>query len=396
MVIAELLVDVEVYSGLKLSRNKEYVMAGAVMKQLSKIYPGAVSVTRDFSSVYSKLDLSKIQKGQEVFLFRSGGIGDVMFMFPLISFLKKNFGVKIKVGTSPIYCSVLENNPDIDTIVRMPFSLEEMKKSDFHLIFEGIIEDVGNDSQILHSVDLFLKEAGVDHTRIPAKDKCPRLFIKDSEIKKAKKVFSKYKILESEKKIGVQVESSSPVRNYPLNSMIAVIRRLIDSGYVVIVFGGKFQKDVGEYFEQVFAGERRMVNLINKTESLRESIAIISLMDLIVAPDSSFIHIAGALDIPVVGIYGCFPSLLRMRYYKNAIGIDCNVSCAPSFIHGHNPCGRGFPSPCFSVISPQNVIDAVSHLLGGKKISLIYPTFNVFRGGELKESPFIDGRFKEK
>ena len=130
-------------------------------------------------------------------------------------------------------------------------------------------------------------------------------------------------------------------------------------------------------------------NLINEHISLKDSIAFANEMSVIIAPDSSFIHIAGALRVPVVGLYGCFPSLLRMRYYKDAIGIDTNVPCSPSFIHGHAPCYRGDPPPCFSVISVKNILDAVDHLLNISRIEDEYPAFNEFRSGEMVNSTFM-------
>ncbi len=113
------------------------------------------------------------------------------------------------------------------------------------------------------------------------------------------------------------------------------------------------------------------------------------MLSLIIAPDSSFVHIAGALGVPIVGLYGCFPSLLRMKYYKKAIGIDTNVPCAPSFTHGHAPCYRGDPPPCFSVISVKNILDAVDHLLNISRIEDEYPAFNKFKSGRMVDSTFM-------
>ena len=80
-------------------------------------------------------------------------------------------------------------------------------------------------------------------------------------------------------------------------------------------------------------------------------------MDCFIAPDSMFIHIAGALGIPVIGIYGPFHSNVRMKYFKNAVGIDIDCGCSPCFKHGHHPCPKGNPSPCFSLISEDNILD---------------------------------------
>lgn len=396
MVIVELFIDLGVYQGLTLKKNHEYVMSGAVMRQLLKLYPGGLSQTRKFEDVYRKVDLEKLKKGDEVFLFRSGGIGDVMFMVPLAVHLIKEYGVTIKLGTSPMYSAVINGNPYIKKVVQMPFDVKEMEKSNYHLIFEGAIEDNPERAQKLHAVDLFLEEAGVDFTKISAEEKIPKIYLEDSEISIAKKKVKEFGIDTGAKKIGIQVEASSPIRTIPLDKIIAVTKKFLGKGYVVFVFGGKRQEGVGKYLQEILLGEKNFVNLISADQPLRESVAIVSLLDVIIAPDSAFVHIAGGLGVPVVGLYGCFPSKIRMKYYKNAIGIDCGVKCAPSFIHGHSPCDKGFPSPCFSVISPEDILNAVDHLQGEKNISLLYSIYNEFINGKFVESPFSIVKVEKK
>ena len=388
MVIVELLIDLQVYRGLTLKRKKEFVMAGAVMRQLLKMYPGGLHQTRSFSDLYKKLDPKNLKESEEVFLFRSGGIGDVMFMLPLAKYLKKEYGVKTKLGSSPMYCSVLNNNEYVDKIVQMPFPVEELESSDHHLIFEGVIEDGTKKAKFIHAVDLFLEEAGIDFKKVSPEDKIPHLFLKEEDVKRVENDIRKFRIDPTAKRIGIQVEASSPIRTFPLDKLVVVVRKLLEEGFIVFTFGGKNQEPTGRYLREIFLEEQNLVNLISTERSLEDSIVYASRMDVFIAPDSSFVHIAGGLGIPIVGLYGCFPSLLRMRYYKNAIGIDCGVACAPSFIHGHNPCPMGFPPPCFSVVSSEDVLNAVHHLLKKKKISLMYPKYNEFKDGELVGSPF--------
>ena len=388
MEIVELLIDVDVYKGLKLRKDRKYVMGGAVMNQLMRLYPGGVNRVGNFESKYNKLSLKNVKEGDSVFLFRSGGIGDVMFMLPLVKYLKKQFKVEIKIATSPMYGCVLENNPFVDKVVQMPFEVFELSTSEHHLMFEGVIEDSGKNSQVFHAVDLFLNEAGIDFKQFPNKNKVPELFISKEERNHIGREIGRLLIDKKLPKIGIQIESSSPIRTYPPDKMIVLMKKLMSNGFTVFAFGGKRQEDLGKYLNDILVEEKNFVNLVVPGKSLRDSIVYASFMDCVVASDSAFIHVAGALGIPVVGIYGCFPSMLRMKYYKNAIGIDCGVICAPSFIHGHAACVRGYPSPCFSVISPDDILNAVFHLLGGKKINFIYPRYNEFVEGELIDSPF--------
>jgi len=387
MRIVKTLIEMKIYDDLILRRDEEYVMAGAVLKQLSKIYPGGIIETGNFDDHYRPINVKTLEKNKRLFIFRSGGIGDVMFMLPLIRFLKKQFGTRIKAGTSPQYRDVLQNNPYIDEIISVPFLLREMD-TDYHLMFEGIIEDPSEKPKKYHAVDLFLEEAGVNPEDIPWDEKIPPLFLSQEEKTWSKNRLSKLDIPLGAK-IGIQVQASSPVRTFPLDKTVGIIKLLINQGNNIFLFGGPRQAEFTNYLTSLLGEARRLINLVHKDITLRQSIIWASMMDLIIAPDSAFIHIAGSLGVPLIGLYGCFPSLLRMKYYRNAIGIDCNVACAPSFIHGHLPCYKGDPSPCFSVVKVQNVLDAVEHILGIKKIPNEYPAYNEFRDSVLSHSPFI-------
>jgi hypothetical protein len=73
------------------------------------------------------------------------------------------------------------------------------------------------------------------------------------------------------------------------------------------------------------------------------------------------VQTAGALEKPLIGIYGPFPSEVRMKYFKNAIGLDSKVVCAPCYKHDFRTCIKGFPSPCFSLIDAEDILQAVDY-----------------------------------
>jgi len=387
MRIARSITDIEVYGGHVLEKGIDYVMAGSVLGQLKKIFPGGIVEVGSFDDYYRKLDVPSLKEGDSVFLFRSGGIGDVMFMLPLIKFLKETFKVKIGAASSPNYIIIFEDNPYIDEVVKIPFELNTLKEYDYHLMFEGVIEDKNERAERFHAVDLFLAEGGIDPKSLSNKDKVPHLYLSEKRKIRAENQLNVLidKKDRDRKKIGIQIESSSPIRTFPLDKMVQIIFELLAKDYSIFLFGGKSQAQKDNYLRSLIKN-KNLKSFITPGISLLDSIGLVSQMDVILAPDSAFIHIAGGLGVPIVGLYGCFPSLLRMRYYTNAIGIDCNVPCAPSFIHGHFSCSKGNPSPCFSVISVENVIDAVGCLLGEFDMDLEYPALNKFKDGELIES----------
>ena len=97
-------------------------------------------------------------------------------------------------------------------------------------------------------------------------------------------------------------------------------------------------------------------------KDLRTAIIVASMMNYFIAPDSMFIHIAGAFRIPTIGLYGPFPSALRMKYFTRSIGIDAKTNCSPCFKHSHHPCDKGDPSPCMAMIQPKHILEAFDEI----------------------------------
>ena len=368
----------EVYENHFLEKDKEYIISDQVLQKLLQVHQGCLIEEKKFLDFYVPLDLSKFQKGDSLLLFRSGGIGDVMFMLPLVSFLVRKYQAKITFGTSPQYIPILFGNSEILKTVTMPLLLDELKNNSFHLMFEGIIEKNNEMARSIHSVDLFLERAGINFEELSFEEKLPKLSIRDSE----KKFFKERIIFDERKSIGIQIQASSPKRSYPAEKVIELIRKLVKDNCRVYLFGGKFQVDFAKYLENEFKKETGLVqNLVSPSSSVRDAIVLASFMDLIIAPDSSFVHIAGALGIPLIGLYGPFPSVLRLKYYTKAIGLDASTSCSPCFKHGQNPCFLGDSSPCLSLITPDLIMETVGYLLEGKlfenKECLFYESGNL-------------------
>ena len=100
--------------------------------------------------------------------------------------------------------------------------------------------------------------------------------------------------------------------------------------------------------------------------------------ELVIAPDSSMVHIAGALKKPVIGLYSSFKSNLRMKWYRYAHAFESEYQCAPCFIHGHGACPEGrkkmmmmtdkekvikgfnHSSPCFECIGREDNIQLIT------------------------------------
>ena len=127
---------------------------------------------------------------------------------------------------------------------------------------------------------------------------------------------------------------------------------------VRVVLIGSDQHDLlaTQYFQ---SGNPKIIPATKFT--VRQSIVLAVRYNLVISPDTFMIQTAGALDKPLIGIYGPFPSEVRMKYFKNSIGLDPSVVCSPCYKHDFWACVKGFPSPCFTLISHIDILMAADY-----------------------------------
>jgi heptosyltransferase-3 len=88
---------------------------------------------------------------------------------------------------------------------------------------------------------------------------------------------------------------------------------------------------------------------------------------LILAPDSAFVHLAGARGVPCVGIFGPTDGNLRLGVYPEAtvVSLAPHMTCIPCWRNQATPCmlTGGSTSQCLESLPVAQVVDAVKELL---------------------------------
>ena len=354
MKVLEIKEDCEIKSGektfIQFKRDKFYIMSDDLYGKVNLLLGNMVGVEIPFKEIYTpynKQDLSQ----KKVLAIRHGGGGDILFLSTAFKNLKRTFpSVKISIATSEQYFPLLNQEKEFDIILSLPIELSKWNEYHYHFIFENLIEN-NPDAREINAYDLFLKQVGIPPKTILPSLKIPKITLSTKMKEKVEKNFISLK--SDKKKVGIQVASSTPIRNYPAYNFVSICNSLIAKGYEVFLFGSSIQKNEIDYIYKAVGD-----NITKVIFPLKNAIAICSFMDMFIAPDSMFIHIAGAFRIPVVGIYGPFHSSLRMKYLRNSIGIDVKTACSPCFKHGGFPCPKGNPSPCLNSIVPEVIIQA--------------------------------------
>ena len=130
-------------------------------------------------------------------------------------------------------------------------------------------------------------------------------------------------------------------------------------GGTVIVVGSRSEKQVHEKFvdiegAKIFTGEL----------SLDESVHLFSLADIFISGDSGPLHIASALDVYTIGLYGSTSPIIFAPYGEKGHTINSKNECKNCF---KKTCkylkeGENY-TPCMKSITPENVLNYISEVL---------------------------------
>jgi heptosyltransferase-2 len=144
------------------------------------------------------------------------------------------------------------------------------------------------------------------------------------------------------KRLCVQVSASAKCRVYPMFRLMEVLNAIkAKPEWEVFLLGepGKVQAQDTE----------NVKNLSATGTTFRQSAAIVAGSDVLLGSDSAFVHVAGALGVPAIGLYGPFPWKLRTAYSPSVTAVQGKGKCSPCFFHEKHfgALGRqSFPPQC--------------------------------------------------
>ena len=117
-------------------------------------------------------------------------------------------------------------------------------------------------------------------------------------------------------------------KRWPEERYAEVANQAIQQGWQVLLFGSAKDKAVTKVINDMTGAECH--DFAGKT-SLPEALDLMSLCDVVVSNDSGLMHVAAALDIKTVAVYGSSDPDFTPPLHAEAEVVNLGLSCSPCF-----------------------------------------------------------------
>jgi heptosyltransferase-2 len=319
-------------------------------------------------------------------------IGDLVMATPILFDVRQRFkNSKITVVCNEKIAGILEGDENIDGIIyfKKTKKREAVKRlraekfdlgilltnsfSSAFLFFKGNVKNIlgyrGNwrsfflkkgvkrfkgKEHLVVTYKRLLKDLGIKVSKT-----FPKLFLKKEDRALAKKILLQSGFIPSKKLVGINpLASYGPAKCWLLKRFREISKKLLEDKNLFILFIGE-EKDFLEIKNLLKDLGKRAINLAGRTTA-GELVAIINECDLFLTNDSGPMHIAAALDVEVVSIFGSTDDEVTGPYMKGGV-INKRVFCSPCF---KRVCSGDFR--CMKSIEVEDVLEEVKSKLYAK------------------------------
>lgn len=155
--------------------------------------------------------------------------------------------------------------------------------------------------------------------------------------------------------IGLNIGASWPTKRWPKEYFAELADRLIDQGFAIAYFGGPMDVEIVDQAISLMKHKNhpQVVKLTGKV-SLMELAALLKKCTVFVTNDSGPMHIATAMKVPLVSMFGASPVQGFWPYNDISVVLKSPLPCHPCYKHS---CRLG-GLQCMYAITVDEVLDA--------------------------------------
>jgi heptosyltransferase-2 len=306
---------------------------------------------------------------KNILIIAPSWVGDCVLMQPMLQRLQqRHSGVRLDVLAPPWTEKLLRQMPEIHDVIINPFPHGALNWSARHLLgtqlrdrqydkaivlpnswksalvpfFAKIPVRTGfvgemrygllNDARKLNKKDLplmverFAQLAEAPQAEVPRPLAKPRLHASDAQRSQALSKFG----LTLDKPVAVFCPGAEygPAKRWPPQYYAELAQYLRAQGYAIWLIGSPKDKDIADTI--IALGNEPCRNLCGVTD-IAEAIALLSCAVLVVSNDSGLMHIAAALDRPLLAIFGSSSPRFTPPLSDNAQVLKLDLQCSPCF-----------------------------------------------------------------
>lgn len=298
-----------------------------------------------------------------ILIIRCGGIGDLLFLTPALAALLERFPeVEFTLCAFARYRPIIAH-PKLDRLrwLDYPPKMDDVNAFDAVVPLEGVVEK----NHDRPAIALFAEALGI--TDLPATAQ-PLFRVPSEGLLAAQGEFPK---APGQKFYGIGLRAGHDARTWPFEYCEQAAKLLLDRDpqCCVFLFGERDKFPGIEGLEHP-----RVVWLPAADLNLKETLAVLGLMDGWIGPDSGLTHAAGALGIPGVGIFGAFQWQTRLPEGSSIRGLNGYAPCAPChhlarssrWVKGA-PCEKANCCIALAAIQPDRVVGLLHQQLRNRE-----------------------------
>lgn len=154
-------------------------------------------------------------------------------------------------------------------------------------------------------------------------------------------------------------------RSWGIANMSNLIKQLqshMNDPFTIVLIGGKAETGLLPYLREHQALGNGICNLVGQT-SIKESIALASLCDVVVGVDTGMQHIADAASVPTISIFGPTNPQSHGAYSSKAVFVVNRGVCVQQFCYGSKLYVQCKNRKCLKCIDAMNVCNLILRLV---------------------------------
>ena len=323
----------------------------------------------------------------KILIIRFSSIGDIVLTTPIIRCVAKQIpNAEIHYICKPAYQNLLENNPYINHLHLFeqdnPSLMQELQSQHFDYVIDlqnsfrskKLVKKLSapystfpklnirkwvyvnfkiNIMPDVHVVERYFQATKILCSTIENDSLGLDFFIDDTDRKKIEDIVPKQEF------IAIAMGSQHATKQLPLSKLIEICSKLNNP---IVLLGGKEDMEMADKLSSSLSKD--IVNLCGKL-SLRESAACIEKSKILLTGDTGLMHIAAALNKPIVSVWGNTVPAFGMYPYmpqhpeKYTIIENKNLRCRPCSKLGFKKCPKKHFN-CMNKLNTSSIIELIN------------------------------------